>query len=250
LGFNVIPQAVAEKSERVGTRQVALTIVLALLGAMLFYVLIILMTASAVPREELLGEELPAYTAVSAAFGSTGAGKLVLVAGLLGLLSTWNAIFYASTRTLLVLARAGTIPAGLAAIDARFRTPAAAIALTAVIGAAGTLLGPAALVPMVSGLGTAMTLVFAMIALGVLITRSRRGAAGRLVPAAALLVALALLANGLIQAGINSAVPLPPEWVLLAIWSLLGLLLWLAAGSWRRAVPEAERRRILLPAPE
>lgn len=258
LGFNVIPQAIGEKAARVGTRQVAAAIVVSLLAAMLFYMLVILMTAIAVPRGQLLGQQLPAYTAISAALGSTTAGKIVLVAGLLGVLSTWNAIFYASTRTLLVLARIGTIPAGLAAIDPRFQTPLPAIAVTAAIGALGTLLGPAALVPMVNGLGMAMTLVFAMIAAGILRAGREPPASAvprgvgrpRLIAAMALLMALALLLNGLTQAWAASTIRPPPEWLLLVLWGLLGAVLWVAAARWRRAVPDADRRRLLHPEPD
>lgn len=255
LGFNVIPQAIEEKGESVGSWQVTAAIVLAILAAMVFYVLVVLMTAVAIPRDQLLGRELPAYAAISAVLGSAAAGKAVLVAGLLGLASSWNAIFFAGTRVLLVLARIGTIPEAFAQIHPVRGTPGVAIVLVAIVGSLGSLLGPAALGPMVNGLGTAMTLVFAMIAYGILATPAAGTSAARLlgprlvkiVPTVAGLIAVGLGIVGLTQAYLGRKMFPPLEWLLLILWAALGLFFWLIVTARRRAMSDEARRRILFP---
>lgn len=226
LGFNVVPQAIEEKGERVGSRQVTAAIVLAILAAMVFYVLVVLMTAVAMPRDQLLG-----------------------------LVSSWNAIFFAGTRVLLVLARIGTIPEAFAQIHPARGTPGNAIGLVTIVGSLGSLLGPAALGPMVNGLGTAMTLVFAMIAYGILTAPADETSAARLlgprlvkiVPALAGLIAVGLGIVGLTQAYIGRRMFPPLEWLLLVLWAVLGLVFWLIVTARRRAMSDEARRRILFP---
>ena len=252
LGFNVIAHALGEKSDTVTSGQVSKAIVSSIFGAIVFYVAIIFMTSAAAPRATLLDHEMPAYVAFSELLGSTQAGKIVLVAGLLGLISSWNAIFFAAARVILSLARLGTIPERFAFVHPRYGTPVPAILLVAAIGSVGALLGIAGLVPIVNALGSGMTLVFAGIAWGILRTSKQNtpgrpaGRAGeRAVAALALIFSLAVFVIGMnhaYRAG-NGGVPL--EWWILAIWLTLGAALWIGAGGRHRTLSATAQRAIV-----
>lgn len=255
LGFNVIPQALGEKSDRVSRFQISAAIVFAILGAVLFYVLVILMTAIVMPRNQLLGHDLAAYAAISEAFGSTTAGKLVLIAGLLGLLSSWNAIFFAATRLLLVLARIGTIPKPFEKLHPKHSTPQNTIILVATIGMSAAFLGPGALVPMVNALGMAMTLVFAMIAFGILKASPRHPGTGpflsprfaRIIPVMGGGISICFFIAGMTHIYTSSTDFLPKEWIVLIIWLGLGVVFWRSVSESRREISDDMRASVLLP---
>ena len=62
-GFDVIPLAMGEKSVETSRRAVYFAIVGSVAAAVLYYALVILSGASLLPREELLGANLPAIAA-------------------------------------------------------------------------------------------------------------------------------------------------------------------------------------------
>jgi amino acid transporter len=81
-----------------------------LVAAWVFYSLVLLSMSLIMPRQELLSYPLPTAAAFQAAFQSAAIGNIVLFAGLLGLVSTWNALFFSATRILLVLAADSFVP--------------------------------------------------------------------------------------------------------------------------------------------
>ena len=58
-------------------------------------------------------------------------GRVVLVAGILGLLTTWNAIFLAASRVVFALGRARLIPPVFGRVHARFESPSACLSARA-----------------------------------------------------------------------------------------------------------------------
>ena len=69
-GFNVLPQALAEKSHTVGSRSVRLAMLTSIAAAGIFYIAVILAGAAVLPRSELLAQSMPAAGAFQAAFAS------------------------------------------------------------------------------------------------------------------------------------------------------------------------------------
>lgn len=251
IGFNIIPQALGEQAPGTGASPVRRTILMSIIASCIFYCAIVIASALLMPREQLASAELPVYAAAVGAFKSEAVGQLVLIAGLLGLVTTWNAVFYASTRVLLSLSRARTIPGRFSRLHPRFRTPAAATLLIAVINIVGTCLGRGAILPIVNALGVAIPVVFAMVCLGVCRLRRRGGpgmAGGRglAMPLAGAVLSILLSAMALYQAGLSSDGAVPTEWLILLGWILLGALFWGAARSYRVAIGEEERRRLIL----
>ena len=173
-GFDTIPQAMGEKAEDAPIRLVARVILLSVAAALVFYLLVILVAAMALPRGELLALELPVAGAFEAAFGSPLLAKLVLTAGLFGILSTWNAMFYAASRVVFALGRAHMISAGFGDIHAEHHTPWRAVLFVGLIAALGTFAGRGAILPIVNSSGAVFGLVFFLICLGVLRLRRLR----------------------------------------------------------------------------
>ncbi len=252
-GFDVVPQAMGEKSDDAPAGKLHIVLIGSISLALLFYVAIIIATAMAAPREEILSADLPVASAFEAAFGSVWLRNLVMSAGLMGILTTWNAAFLASTRLLFALGRAYFLPHSFARVDSRFGTPTQAILFAAMIGGLLTLLGREAIGVIVNVSAMSMALVFLLVTFGV--ARLRRTAAdhprpfktpfGLMTPyAAGIGSALVLVVAAWSLSDFSEGAP--TEWIIFGAWLLLGLGFWRVSASERHSVSESERAFLVL----
>jgi len=227
---------------------------LAILMAMGFYCLVILTAAMSLPRGELLALKLPVSGALEAAFNSVVLGKLVLFAGLCGLITTWNALFFASTRLVFALGRGHMIPHIFARVHPKFGSPFVAVLFVGLSGTLGALAGRNAILPIVNASSTCLAFVFLLVVVGVARLRHTRphhprpyrvpGGAGLAYIAGAF--AFGLLLFSLYQPYRDAKAGLPVEWGTLGTWALLGVLFWLGAAKVRREVTEEDRHWLIL----
>lgn len=253
-GFDTIPQAMGELREGARLRLLPRVMGLAIAGALAFYLLVILTASLSLPRDRLLALDLPVAGALEAAFQSPALGRLVLLAGLCGLVTTWNAVFFAATRLVFALGRAYMIPHAFARVHPRFGSPVNAVWFTGAAGALGALFGREAIGVIVNAASAAMALVFALVVLGALRLRRRRPHHPRpwRVPGGPGLLRLAGLAScalfGLALYEPWRADPgsLPAEWIALGAWIAMGAVFYAAASRLRRRVGPEERRWLVL----
>jgi APA family basic amino acid/polyamine antiporter len=225
-GFNVLPQALANKSDRVGPQAIRLAIVTSILAAGVFYVAIIAAGAAILPRDELLQLPMPAAGAFEAAFGSPLMGKVVLGVGFLGLITTWNAVFLAVTQLLHSMARQLRVFRGFGADHPRFGTPARAILCVSLASTALIGLGRGVLLPVVNLVGICFAIMFLVVSYAVVRRRRRLSGASwrRLrVPLIAVAVSLGILVLSL---DASDGVGLPVSWWILLAWAAAGALVW------------------------
>jgi amino acid transporter len=183
------------------------------------------------PRARLLSYPLPTAGAFQVAFGSPQVGNVVLLAGLLGLISTWNALFFSATRILFALAENGFVSSRFRTLHPRFATPTAAILLVGILIPLGSLLGKGVIGPLLSAFSIVMAGIYAVVCYGLIILRRQTSAQPRLSSADAV-PCLALVACVVI-AGFAALEPLkawsggrlPLEWVMLLAWTLCGVWL-------------------------
>ena len=253
-GFDTIPQAMEEVEEGAKLRLLPSVMGASILFALVFYCLVILATAMSMPRAELLASELPAAAAIEAALGSPFLGRIVLFAGLCGLITTWNAIFFASTRIVFAMARAHMIPHRLARVHDRYGSPSAAVIFVAVMGSVGALFGRNAILVIVGGAAISAMIVFLVVVLGVLRLRKTRpdhprpytvpGGRGFLVLSA--VIALGLLGASIWEPFHGAGGRIPAEWIVLVVWAALGLVFYRAAAPLRREVSDRKLRWLIL----
>jgi len=233
-GFNAVSQTLGERSAGLSARGAADLIILSLAAAWVFYCLVLVSMALVMPRRDLLSHSLPTAAAFQAAFDSARIGQAVLLAALLGLVSTWNALFFSATRILMVLAKDGFVAARFGTLHPRFGTPGLSIIAVALVIPICALLGKGVIGPLLSLFSVVMAGVYTMVCLGLIILRRRDSAPRSLV--AVILPYLALGACAVIAAfGMIDPVKawsegrVPVELILLAAWTGFGL--WLARRS-------------------
>jgi len=251
-GFDVIPTVMEERSSASSLSSMGMVLVASIGMAGLFYCLVIVSASMTMPWENLQALELPA----AKAFGSISAplGTLVLIAGLMGIVSTWNAIFLAASRLIFALGRARVILPAFGNIHRNFHSPTVAVVFVGVVGSIGTLLGRRAILVIVTVSGTCMAFAFFITCLSMIrLRRIRprqqrpyRTPGGTLTAALAALVCLFMVFVSLNQSYKNAQGIFPLEWAIFLIWAFLGFLFWTLSGAMRRQVSEAERRKLML----
>ncbi len=136
----------------------------------------------------------------------------------------------------------------------RYGSPAAAVIFVAVKGAVGTLFGRNAILVIVGAGSISVGLVFLVVVLGVIRLRATRPDHPRpyTVPGGRaflyLSAVLALILVGAAAWGPRAAAEgaIPPEWIVLGAWAVLGFVFYRAAAPLRKAVSERELRWLVL----
>ena len=256
-GFAFIPQLMEEQAPGSPPSRAVLAMVMQVVLAALFYSLVTIAAAMAVPWQSLVGPALPVAEAFRVAFGSELAAKLVLFTGLLGLITTWNAVLIAGSRVLFALGRARMIHHRFATVDPATGAPSFALLFAGAVSIVGLLLGRRALLPLLTVTAISQAAAFVLVSVGVVKLRRAQpdlhrpyrvpgGVPVALLAAAGASVALYLAVAEPYRAR-TSGIPL--EWWLLIGWGLIGFGFWTASSGHRNGLSDDARRRLLLGGP-
>jgi APA family basic amino acid/polyamine antiporter len=253
-GFEVIPQTVEEKAPGTSLRLVGKVILLSIGAACVFYLLCILSASMALPWKRMITLELPAAGAFEAAFHSSLLAKVVLCAGLFGIITTWNTCFIVAVRIIFSLGRARIISPVFGRIHPVFRSPYSAVIFVGITGSLGTLLGKSAIVPVANVAGATISLAYLSTCFVLIKLRRVRPEQHRpyRVPGGVATAVLGLLSGlfmfflALYHPFVSAKGRIPLEWTILFVWAILGLFFWFFARKIRATVSEAERYRLIL----
>jgi APA family basic amino acid/polyamine antiporter len=231
-GFSVASQALGEKSDSTQQRRLGLVFLAAIGAAFLFYSLVVLVTAAALPRMELLALALPASGAFLRTLHSALFGKLILLTGLCGLLISLNAVFYSATRVLYSLGLAGLIPRSFATLNIRSGSPGVAVAFVTLLTLIGTLLGRGAIAPLVDSTSIILAGIYIMVCFGTVLARRRQKRSSSVIdssepgvglPVVASILTVGLAAVALTTPWLGPGVRIPPEILLVVVAGIMGI---------------------------
>ena len=231
VGFDVIPQAAEEID--LPFREIGRVLMLSVVLAVFWYAFIVLGTALMLPKAELENSSLAVPDAMGAVFNTPWAANLMVLAGIAGILTSWNAFYVGGSRAIYALAHCGMLPAFLAKLHPRHRTPVNAILLMGALSSLAPLLGRQAMVWLVVAGGLGIVIAYLFVSISFLVLRRKepelerpfKVSHPRLVGWLAVVLSLGLI--GLYLPGSPSALS-PIEWGLFAGWmgAGLGLYLW------------------------
>ncbi|MEO0398878.1 MAG: APC family permease [Pseudomonadota bacterium] len=255
-GFDAIPQALGEKSESVSMKGVPFVMVLSILAAALFYVAVILAASISLPRADLLAADLPVAEAITVAFGSDIGGKLVLFAGLLGLITGWNSFTFCAARVMFALGRAKIIFSVFGDLDEKRRTPVKAILFVSGVSIIAGFFGRSAILPIVDAGAFAFTSVYVGVCGAALWRAVKRpkesddtlfNTPGGFITrglAVAMTLAIAIYAFYLPYQSADGHFPV--EWMIFLFATALGAVLYVMGAGARGKVSAQERSDLLL----
>ncbi|QOR39948.1 APC family permease [Billgrantia diversa] len=233
VGFDVIPQAAEEIN--LPFREIGRVLMISVIMAVFWYSLIILGTALMLNPDQLAASSLAVPDAMQAVFQAPWAGKLMILAGIAGIVTSWNAFYVGGSRAIYALAHSGMLPAWLAKLHPKHRTPTNAILVMGILSSIAPFFGRPALVWLVVAGGLGIVIAYLFVAISFVVLRRRepemprpfRVRQGKLVGSLSIVLSLGLIA--MYMPGSPSALA-PVEWLMFAGWMLIGLALY----AWSR----------------
>jgi APA family basic amino acid/polyamine antiporter len=169
-GFDVIPQAAEEIN--LPPKKIGVLLVASIVFAISWYILIELAVGMLLSSEERNASSFATMAAAEAAFGRNG-GIFLLFAGVAGILTSWNSFMLGGSRAIFSMAQDGMLPAFLARVHPRYKTPYNAILFIGILGAIAPFLGRTALVWFVDGGSFSLMIAYLLVCLSFIVLRKK-----------------------------------------------------------------------------
>jgi len=253
VGFDTIPQGAEEAKESVSYRMIGVLILISIVAAVAFYILLIFSTSMIANRENLLGTDLYTAKAFEYALQSEIMVNGILIAILIGLLTSWNGFFLAGSRVLFAMGRGRIIAPSLGNSHHRYKTPHNAVLFCGIVTVCSSLLGRGAMIAFVDVGSLCIAAAFLGVSLSFLKLRksfpdqhrpySAPGGkwTGYIAVGGSILILIAIA-----MPGSPAALKWPLEWGALAALSVLGAIIWITSSKSREKTSSNDRDYLIL----
>lgn len=236
VGFDIIPQSAEEMN--LPFRQIGILLIVSVIMAATYYIIIIIGVGSGMSQAALQDTELAAAEGMGNLFGSQIFANILILGGVAGILTSWNGFMVGGSRIIYAMAESGMLPAWLAKIHPRFRTPSNAILLVGVLSLISPFFGESALVWLVNAGGLGIVIAYLVVAISFLVLRRRepqmerpfRAGRGPIIGVIAAVLSLGFVSQYL--PGMPSGLGVP-EWLIIGVWTVVGVIF-----ATRMEVPE------------
>jgi basic amino acid/polyamine antiporter, APA family len=233
VGFDVIPQAAEEIN--LPFKQIGKILILSVLLAVAWYTAIIYSVGTTLTANELEGTTLAPAVAMQKIYAGAWAKKLLILAGLAGIITSWNSFFVGATRAIYAMGHSGMLPKAFAILHPKYKSPVTAIAFVTGTSILATLFGKEAMGWLVNAGGLGIVISWSLVALSFYQLRKNEPQMDR--PFKVLfgnwVGALAFLSSlGLVYLYLpgNASALNTIEWSIVAGWLFIGLLLYALAN--------------------
>ena len=171
VGFDVIPQTAEEIDLPFAV--IGKVLVVSIFLAVAFYMLMVWGVSVGLGTEARAAAELPTADAATRLVGAGWGGKVLIVGGIGGILTSWNAFIIGASRAMYAMAHARQLPAWLGELHPHFKTPYKAVLFIGALSVLAPLFGRQALVWLVDAGSFGVTIAYAFVALSFLVLRRR-----------------------------------------------------------------------------
>ena len=231
VGFDVIPQSAEEID--LPPQLIGRLLVISVFCAVAWYVLVSGAVGFAIATDELADANMATADAATSLWGGSWAGTLLVLGGIGGILTSWNAFIVGASRVMFALAESGYLPAAFMRIHPKYKTPYVGILAIGALSIVAPLFGRTVLVWLINSGSFAVTIAFLFVAISFLVLRRNepdmprpfRVSHPKLVGYGAILLSLGLLSAFFPWS--DSALAWPHEWATIVVWATLGLILYL-----------------------
>ncbi|MBM2657690.1 APC family permease [Staphylococcus pseudoxylosus] len=230
VGFDVIPQIAEEV--KAPSKKIGGILILSIIASVIFYLLIVFGVATGLSPKALGTSSLATADAMVNLFGHSGFGVLLVLGGVAGIITSWNAFIIGGSRILYAMAKNKMIPQWFAYIHPKFKTPTHGILFLGVLAFVAPLLGRPALSWIVNAGGIGVVLGYLLVAISFLklrktqpdLERPYRIRNGRVVGIIA--VVLSILFIIIYLPGMPSSLAWPAEWLIVLAWYFVAFVLY------------------------
>lgn len=231
IGFDVIPQAAEEIN--VPYKKIGKIMLLSIFLAVAWYLLIIfavcyIMPQSAIAQEMSSQNGLVSAKAIEIAFRSPLMGKVLIIGGLCGIITSWNSFLMGGSRALYSMGESLMIPKMFGKLG-KHKTPEAAIILCGIACVVASFFGRGVLVWLVDAASFGCVIAYMFVSISFCILRKKKPEmarpykvkAGRFVGVMAVLMAGFMTLLYIVPASFSAAL-VWQEWIVVGIWLALG----------------------------
>lgn len=231
VGFDVIPQSAEEIN--LPPQQIGKMLIFSVGMAVLWYIAITFAVGLSLTPDQLEMSSAATADAMSVAWGSNVAGAVMIVAGIGGILTSWNAFIIGGSRVLFALSESGMLPAVFSRIHPKYQTPYVGIVFIGVLSCISPFFGRTILVWLVNAGSFMVVIAYGFVAWAFLRLRSTepdmerpfRVPLGRFIGLLALLMSVML---GCLYLPFSpSALAWPHEWMVVLVGAMLGFVFYL-----------------------
>lgn len=236
VGFDVIPQVAEEIN--MPFKKIGRILIISILVAIFWYCMIIFGVSLALDDAQINASSLVTADAMkSVFFNSNFASKVMVVAGIAGIISSWNSFFVGGSRAIYAMAEEKMLPRFLAKLHPKYNTPTNAILLVGIITTLAPLLGRKMLNWLMNAGGFTVVLAYMIVVISFLVLRKKEPNMARpykikngmIIGVIAIILCLFLFI--LYMPGSPSALMWPYEWGIIFVWELIGIIFFFWARS-------------------
>jgi APA family basic amino acid/polyamine antiporter len=229
IGFDVIPQSAEEID--LPPNKIGRLLIFSVACAVAWYIAIAMAVGFGLNADALATTKMATADAASALWSSSWAGSLLVLGGIGGILTSWNAFIIGASRVLFALAESGHVPKVFAKLHPKYKTPYVGILAIGALTMVAPLFGRTILIWLVNSGSFAVTVAFVFVALSFLVLRKTEPDMPRpfkvshpnLVGYGGVIMSLGLLSAFFPWSA--SALAWPEEWMTILVWSVIGALL-------------------------
>lgn len=236
VGFDVIPQA-AEECD-IPPKKLGGLMMLSILMAAGWYCLIIYCVSTLMTHEQILASGLCTADALMGAWnGNVIARYIVVLGGAAGILTSWNAFLAAGSRVMLSMGESGMLPVWFTKVHPKYNTPSNAVLFIGGASMIAPFFGKQLLTWISNAASLSTVIAYCLVAVSFLVLRKNepdmvrpyKVKNGTLVGTIAVVLSVGMLL--LYLPGMPSGLG-KPEWIIVAIWTVLGVGMHIAARNW------------------
>lgn len=231
VGFDVIPQIASEV--KAPAKFIGRILIISIIVAIFFYVFVAFGVGVGLSPAELSATNLATADAMGNLFHSQVFAHIIVLAGVAGIITSWNAFIIGGSRILYAMAIRDMIPRWFAYIHPKYKTPTNSIVFLGLLGFFAPLLGHSALNWFVNAGGIGIVIGYLIVSIAFLKLRKSEPELERPYKikywktTGILAILLSILFISFYMPGMPSALVWPIEWLIVGGWYLIGLVLYL-----------------------
>lgn len=231
IGFDVIPQAAEEIN--VPLKKIGKMLLFSIVLAISFYALVIFAVGYVMDSKSIVDSYaatgLVTADAMAKAFHSEAMSKVIIIAGMCGIVTSWNSFMLGGSRAIFSMAESYMVPRVFKKLSSKHKTPTTAIWLIGILSMLAPFAGRKMLVWVSDAGNFGCVLAYFMVSLSFLILRKKEPTMPRpyKVKFGKVAGALAVLMSGIMLIlyifPASGAALVPQEWLIAGLWFVLGI---------------------------
>ena len=251
LGFDMISKSAEEMDMTVGS--VAKVLILSIVGAGIWYILMIIGAALSAPPSFRDGAVATTAAIAAYAFDLPLMSKVMIAGGICGIITSWNGFIVGASRILFAMGRAKMLPGFFGWVHPKYQTPVFSILFVGLICCLAPLFGETVLIWLLDTAAFSTVIVYLLISISFLLIRKNEPELkrryyikkSRSVGAGAAIIAIFFLFW--YTPFSPNALQWPYEWAIVLAWVTIGVFFSMTSkiSGRKKRITKAERELLI-----